>query len=137
MTQKKIYDHIKDLLIEVCRLKEIALASSPSVMQLNSMRKKTDRIQRDIVTFDALLQGDLKVLSGMANLDSLQGRVVKTSPIGVSVQLDDAPEIEIIVLMVVIAKTAPAIKSEQFYISQEVQVQIISDKKASVSVSFD
>ncbi|ENQ8067044.1 TPA: dynamin family protein [Vibrio parahaemolyticus] len=134
---EKIYDHIKDLLIEVCRLKEIALASSPSVMQLNSMRKKTDRIQRDIVTFDALLQGDLKVLSGMANLDSLQGRVVKTSPIGVSVQLDDAPEIEIIVLMVVIAKTAPAIKSEQFYISQEVQVQIISDKKASVSVSFD
>ncbi|HCM0730568.1 TPA: dynamin family protein [Vibrio parahaemolyticus] len=134
---EKIHAHIEDLLIEVCGLKEIALASSPSVMQLNSMRKKTDRIQRDTVTFDALLQGDLKVLSGMANLDSLQGRVVKTSPIGVSIQLDDAPEIEIMVLMVVIAKTAPAIKSEQFYISQEVQVQIISDKKASVSVTFD
>ncbi|WP_219577949.1 hypothetical protein, partial [Vibrio parahaemolyticus] len=108
-----------------------------SVMQLNSMKIKTDRIQRDIVTFDALLQGDLKVLSGMANLDSLQGRVVKISPIGVSIQLDDAPEIEIMVLMIVIAKTAPAIKSEQFYISQEVQVQIISDKKSLVSVSFD
>ncbi|HHC6590943.1 TPA: dynamin family protein [Vibrio parahaemolyticus] len=134
---EKIYAHIEGLLIEVCRLKEIALASSPSVLQLNSMKIKTDRIQRDIVTFDALLQGDLKVLSGMANLDSLQGRVVKISPIGVSIQLDDAPEIEIMVLMIVIAKTAPAIKSEQFYISQEVQVQIISDKKSLVSVSFD
>ncbi|HFQ5182230.1 TPA: dynamin family protein [Vibrio vulnificus] len=134
---EKIHDHIKELLIEVCRLKKITLASSPSVMQLNSMRKKLDQIQRDILTFDALLQGDLKVLSGMANLDSLQGKVVKTSPIGVSVQLDDAPEIEIMVLMVVVAKTAPNIKLEQFYISQEVQVQIISDKRASVSVSFD
>ncbi|MCG9697434.1 dynamin family protein [Shewanella sp. Isolate11] len=134
---EKIYAHIEGLLIEVCRLKEIALASNPSVMQLNSMGKKTDRIQQNIVTFDALLLGDLKVLSGMANLDSLQGKVVKTSPPGVSIQLDDAPEIQVLVPMGVIAKTAPAIKSKQFYISQEVQVQIISNKKASVSLSFD
>lgn len=134
---EKIYNHIKDLLIKVCNLKEIQLSSHPSAMQLNSIIKKTDRVQSDIGTFDALLQGDLKVLSGMANLDSLQGKVAKISSIGVSVQLDNAPEIQIFVLKAVIDKSVPAIESKQIYISQEVQVQIISDKKALVSVSFN
>ncbi|MEZ8204624.1 dynamin family protein [Vibrio splendidus] len=134
---EKIQAHLQGLLKDVCGSKNITLSDMPSLVQLNAMRKKSSAAQSAIFKFDALLQGDLTTLAGMASLDSLKGRVTKVSPIGISIQLDEAPEIEIMVLMIVIAKIAPNIDSAQFYVSKEVEIQVISNKKASVSVSFD
>jgi hypothetical protein len=101
------------------------------------MRKKSDSAQSATFKFDALLQGDQSTLSHLANLDSLEGQVTKISALGLSIKLDKAPNLEIMIMKNVVTKTAPSLKFDQFYVSQEVKVQIISNKKASVSVSFD
>ncbi|MCA0936657.1 dynamin family protein [Vibrio alginolyticus] len=134
---EKIYSSIAKQLLELCNSLNISLSDAPSVIQLNAMRKKSNTVQSSTFTFDALLQGDLSVLSDMANLDSLQGQITKISPIGLSVKLDQAPSLEIMVMKNLMTKTAPSLDSNQLYLSQEVQVQIVSDKKASVSISFD
>ncbi|OOF05544.1 dynamin family protein [Salinivibrio sp. MA607] len=134
---EKIHDQIEDLLRDVCKSKQIFLSDKPSMTQLKAMRKKSGAAQSATFRFDALLQGDQSSLSHLANLDSLEGEVTKVSVLGLSIKLDKAPNLEIMVMKNVINKTAPSLKFEQFYVSQEVKVQIISSKKASVSVSFE
>ncbi|ELA8084991.1 dynamin family protein [Vibrio parahaemolyticus] len=134
---EKIHAQIEDLLKDVCESKKIKLSDIPSLVQLNAMRKKSDSAQSATFKFDALLQGDQSALSHLANLDSLEGQVTKISALGLSIKLDKAPNLEIMIMKNVITKTAPSLKFDQFYVSQEVKVQIISNKKASVSVSFD
>lgn len=134
---EKIHVQIEDLLREVCKSKQIFLSDKPSIAQLKAMRKKSGVAQSATFKFDALLQGDQSTLSHLANLDSLEGEVTKVSALGLSIKLDKAPNLEIMVMKNVINKTAPSLKFEQFYVSQGVKVQIISSKKASVSVSFE
>ncbi|EJL6400850.1 dynamin family protein [Vibrio navarrensis] len=134
---EKIHAQIEDLLKDVCESKKIQLSDIPSLVQLNAMRKKSDSAQSAAFKFDALLQGDQRALSHLENLDSLEGQVTKISALGLSIKLDKAPNLEIMVIKNVINKTAPSLKLEQFYVSQGVKVQIISSKKASVSVSFE
>lgn len=134
---EKIHVQIEDLLREVCKSKQIFLSDKPSIAQLKAMRKKSGAAQSATFKFDALLQGDQSALSHLANLDSLEGEVTKVSALGLSIKLDKAPNLEIMVMKNVINKTAPSLKFEQFYVSQGVKVQIISSKKASVSVSFE
>lgn len=134
---EKIHAQIEELLKEVCDSKSIALSRSPTALQLNALRKKSEITSSMNFDFDALLQGEQSALSHLANLDSLEGQVTKISALGLSIKLDKAPNLEIMVMKNVITKTAPSLKFEKFYVSQEVKVQIINNKKASVSVSFD
>lgn len=134
---EKINVQIEGLLEEVCASKQIKLSENPSLVQFNAMRKKSGAAQSTTFNFDALLQGDQSSLSHLANLDSLEGQITKVGAIGLCITLDKAQNLEIMVMKNVITKVAPSLKLEQFYVSQPVKVQIISNKKASVSVSFD
>ncbi|MBY7663043.1 dynamin family protein [Vibrio atlanticus] len=134
---EKIQAEIQGLLTDICDQKKIGLSDAPSLIQLNAMRKKSGAAQSETYKFDALLQGNQSTLSHLANLDSLEGEVTKISALGLSIRLSNAPNLEILVMKNVITKIAPSLKFDQFYVSQEVKVQIISNKKASVSVSFE
>lgn len=134
---EKIQAEIQGLLTDICVQQKIGLSDAPSLVQLSAMRKKSGIVQTETYKFDALLQGNQSALSHLVNLDSLEGEVTKISALGLSIKLDEASNLEIMVMKNVIMKTAPSIKFDQFYVEQKVKVQIISNKKASVSVSFD
>lgn len=134
---EQIQAKIQGLLTDICVQQKIGLSDAPSLVQLSAMRKKSGTVQTETYKFDALLQGNQSALSHLVNLDSLEGEVTKISALGLSIKLDEASNLEIMVMKNVIMKTAPSIKFDQFYVEQKVKVQIISNKKASVSVSFD
>lgn len=132
---EKIHRDIEELLCDVCLLKEITMSSNPSVVQLNAMRKKADTSQSSNFNLDAFIHGDQSPLSHLGNLDYLKGEVTKISPLGLSIRLHEAPGLAVMLLKNVIYKTAPSLKYDHFYVSQEVNIQIISNTKASVSIS--
>jgi len=134
---ESILEELNELLIDICKKLSVSLSNRPSAIQFNSIRKKESVAnETESFTFDAIMQGNLSVLSNQANLNELVGRVTKVSALGVTVSLDLAKGIEILVMKSVIMKNAQNLTYSDIHIDQPVSVQIINNKKATVTFNF-
>jgi len=134
---ESILAELNSLLADICKRINVNLSNRPSAIQFNSIRKKQSVSNKaELCTFDAIMQGDLSVLSNQANLNELVGRVVKISALGVTVSLDLAKGIEILVMKSVIMKNTQIVAYSDIYIDQMASIQIINNKKATVTINF-
>ncbi|KII75368.1 dynamin family protein [Vibrio renipiscarius] len=129
-----IYNEINQRLVILCQCRGIVLSDRPTAIQISALRKKTPQSEQETFCFDALLQGKQTALADLANLNELDGEVVKANALGLSIQITKAPEIEVMVLKNVITKMAPNADYAKFCVGQRVNVQIINDRRAVVSL---
>jgi len=134
---QQIHTKLLDALNSLAESLGITLATTPSMIQLHSINKKnSEGYSAETIQLEAVLQGDLNALSGMADLNKLRATIKKKSPIGLFITLDKAPEIDIVIMQRQIKMKTAAIGTGMLKIGLPVNVQVINNKKCLITVEL-
>ncbi|PCM45930.1 dynamin family protein [Marinobacter sp. ANT_B65] len=132
---EKIASELAELISALCNTLDIRISDQPSRVELSVARKaETKDDALPAYHFDALLDGDSKHLSALADLSALPGWVSKVSALGVTIKVD--VDLDIIVLKQKILEQLNQSEIDSlFFEGMPVSVHILNKNRCQVTIN--
>jgi hypothetical protein len=136
---EKIYQQLTEQVTELCKLLNVKTTMQPSTVALKSMRHKQHVNQNpgrsQSFSFDALLQGDFKLLSHLPEINKIEGNVIKIAGVGAKIAITQAPNVEIIIIKRTLkAQLTSSEIVDVFFSGAKVSIQIVKNNKCVVTI---
>ena len=132
---QQIHSKLVGLLAQLCEGLGVVLALTPSIIQLQGIKKQGDM---EALYFNALLQGELNKLSRFSSLNEIPGYIKKISSIGLVIEIDGILGIDIIIMKNQLKRYSTLFVGggDVFKTGDPVKIQILDNKKCIVKVDI-
>ena len=142
LSQQKLgVEKIRDALINsvdlLCEKLQVVNSDFPTAIALTQRKSKilssAKLTDTQTLTFDALVKGDIKVLSHLGSLVKVKGEISKVTSLGINIRIHD--DIDIYIMQHSIKSQLGAVKLiEKFSVSEAVSVHVVDGKKCTVTI---